>query len=396
MNDVHENQREKLNTLLANVQKETSSAEFIYGVTDRTSRNLWQRAQDFFIDHQPIALKEKVYFFELLATMIHAGLPLNRALKILAAKTENKRLRRIIATVSYELEHGYFLSQALEHFPDVFEDAVIGMIRSAEAVGGLQHILSRLAMNLQRRETFAMRLRSALMYPSAVMIALMLGGILVVVFVVPRIEGIFSQSRVPLPFATKILLQTSLLVTKFWWLLLIGLIFTIIAFHMWTHSEEGRFSWDFRKLRIPLLGVLIRKIFVSRFVDMLGLLLESGLPLNHALELTAGAIGNEVYRVKIYEALGSVHEGKKLSFSLGEAPFLFPETITNMLAVGEQTASLGNICQKISRHYTQEITHTLKNLTTVLGPLLVVVIGGAVAFFALAVLSPIFSLTQAV
>lgn len=395
MNYEKESQK-KLEELLSKVQKEIQTEEFIYGVTSRISRNWRQRIGDFFIDRSRVPSREKAYFFELLATMIRAGIPLNRALKILVARTMNARLKRVISTLSYELEHGRSFSQALDRFPEIFAETERGVIRSAEAVGHLEQMLFKIADNMDRRNDLMMRLKGALIYPIAVLAALVIGVVVMLVFVVPRIKEIFAQSSLELPITTRILLNGSEFLANFWWLIVLLILFGVIVFHVYTHTEEGRFSWDFRKLRIPLIGPMLRKIFVLRFTDTLGLLVESGLPINEALEYTAAAIGNEVYRVKTYEALGLVQEGKKLSQALAAAPFLFPETVTNMIAVGEHAATLGELSQKIGSHYHKEIDFTLKNMTTVLGPILILVIGITVAFFALSVLSPIFSLTQAV
>ena len=388
--------QELLNSMLSKVQHEAVSDEFIYGITSRAGRKFSQKINDFLIDHSAVPGKEIAYFFELLATMIQAGIPLNRSLKILIHKTENKRLQRIIATLSFELEHGRSLGQALERFPDVFEESQRGMVRSAEAVGNLETVLYKIAKHLERKNSLYMRLMGALIYPITVIGALIVGIIVMMTFVVPKIREIFAQSTLELPFATRVLLDTSTVFSDYWWLLLILIILGTIGFHFYTHSEEGRFSWDFKKLQIPFAGNLLRKIFVLRFVDTLGMLIESGLPINKSIEFVATTIGNEVYRVKIYETLGSVQEGRPLSASLATAPFLFPETVTNMLAVGEQAAAVGEISQKIGDHYEREIDHTLKNLTTVVGPVLILAIGLIVAFFAIAVLSPIFSLTESV
>lgn len=396
MENSNDTAQKKLSLLLSKVQKETVREEFIYGLTDRSGRSFFQRIKDFLIDKSSISTKEKAYFFELLATLVHAGIPLNKSLKILVSKTENARMRRIIATLSYEIEHGKPFSQALERFSDIFPETQRAVIRSSEAVGNLEQMLSKIAGSLERQNEVAMRLKSALIYPITVVAALFIASAVMMVYVVPRIQEIFSESGISLPITTKILLSSSVFFEKAWWLLLIFIVFGIALFHLYTGSEEGRFYWDFRKLRIPIAGVLLRKICVLRFVDTLGVLVESGLPINKALEFTANAIGNEVYRVKTYEALGKVQEGEKLSASLGEAPFLFPESVTNMIAVGEHAASIGSISQKIGSHFEREIDHTLKNMTTVLGPLLILLVGAAVAFFALSVLSPIFSLTQSI
>lgn len=395
-NSFDDQRREKLDLLLSKVQTEENRDMFIYGVTSRIGRPLLQRVNDFFIDHGRVPSKERAYFYELLGTMLQAGIPINRALKILITKTENARMRRIIATVAYELEHGKPLSQALDRFSDIFPDYERGILQSAEAVGNLEPILFKIADNLNRQSDISMKLKSAFIYPIMVLIALAIGFTVLLVVVVPKIESIFKESSISLPLPTRVLLSASSVLTGFWWLFVIVIIFAIVFFHLYVNSDEGRFVWDFKKLRIPFVGALLRKTCILRFTDLLGLLVEGGLPINKALEYVANSIGNEVYRVKTYEAIGYIQEGQKLSVALSRAPFLFPESVVNMLAVGEHAASIGDVSQKIGAQYRREIDFTLQNLTTVLGPALILVIGVTVAFFALAVLSPIFSLTQAV
>lgn len=386
---------EKLNLLLKGAARSTAAEEFIYGVTPRGGRGTLRRINDFFIDRSAVPLKEKSYFFSLLSIMLRAGIPLNRSLKILSAKVSHARLKRVIATVSHEIEHGRPFSDSLKRFPDVFLETEVGVITAAESIGTLEQTLAKLAATLDKRTDLNMRLKSALIYPAAVVAALAAGFIIMLTVVVPRIEIIFKESALALPATTRVLLTLSIIASKWWWLAVIFALFGIIAFHFYTHTEEGRFSWDFQKLKLPLIGGVLRKIIVMRFTDTLGLLLENGLPINRALEITAGSIGNEVYRVKIYEALAAVHEGKRLSESLGSSAFLFPETVVNMVAVGESTATLGELMSRIGDHFEREIDYTLKNATTVLGPVIILILGLTVAFFALAVLSPIFSLTQA-
>lgn len=389
-------QTQKLAELLSKVQTEAKQDEFIYGVTDRAHRTFIDKANDFLIDRSNVPLKERGYFFELLATMIRAGISLVQSVKILRTKTQNRRLKRVIATVAYELEHGKQFSQTLERFPDVFGDSERGIIRSAEATGNLESALFKISGNIERQDGLRSRLVGAMIYPIAVLIALVASIGVIMGLVVPRMQQLFAENSVAQPTLTKIFIGASVWFTQYWWLLFILFIFAVIGFHVYTHSDEGRFSWDFHKLRIPIVGKLLRSVYVLRFVDSLGLLVESGLPINKALEYVANTVGNEVYRHKTYEALASVQSGEPLSLTLLRAPFLFPETVSNMMAVAEQSATIGEISVKIGQHYQREIDNTLKQLTTVLGPLMILVIGLAVAFFAIAILSPIFSLAQTV
>lgn len=386
--------QQRLDELLSAVQEHVENEVFIYGVTSRLGRTFPQKINDFLIDHSRIPVRDKAYFFDLMGIMLQAGIAINKALKILITKTENPRLKRIVATLSYELEHGKPLSSAMDRFPDVFDGTERGVIRSAETIGNLENILFKLAAGLEKRSELYMRLRAALIYPCAVMIALLAGVTVILVFVVPKLKELFAEGSIGLPLTTKILIAASLFLSQAWWFLLIVIILAVIAFNVYLNSDEGRFAWDFRKLKLPIAGRILRKMYVLRFTEMLGLLVESGLPINKSLEFTASSIGNEVYRLKTYEALASVQEGQKLSASLSNAPFLFPDSVANMIAVGEQSASMGDLCQKIGAQIEKEIDYTLKNATSVLGPLLILVIGAGVAFFALAVLSPVFTLTQ--
>lgn len=387
---------DKLNLLLKQVQNDTVAETFIYGVTVRSSRSLTDKINDYLIDHSSISLREKSYFFELLSTMIKSGISLVKSLAILETKTDHKRMKRIIATIKYDVEHGKAFSQSLEVFSDVFNESICGVVRSAEATGSLDHALAKIATNLSSQDELRSQILGALVYPMAVMAALLISMGVIVTFVIPKLKSMFEENNLQMPPTTRFFLNAGEWVSNHWWLLAILALFVIAAFHAYTHSDEGRFSWHFQKLRFPFTGKLLRSIYVLRFVDTLGLLIESGLPINKALEFVANSLGNEVYKVKTYEALANVQSGEPLSKTLIASPFLFPETVSNMIAVAEQSANIGEISLKVGAHYQHEINNTLKNMTTLLGPLVILVIGAAVAFFAIAVLSPIFSLTSSI
>jgi len=394
MRKINNEIQNKLNSLLKKVQKEELNDEFIYGVTNTQNRSTLQSIDDFLIDHSSTSDTEKAQFFALLATMIASGISLHKGLKLLGSKTTHKRLRRVISTLSYELEHGRTLSQSMERFSFIFTEAERGSIRSAEATGNLEAILKKNSSALDRNIALTMKIKSAMIYPIAVLFTLVAGISTMLIWVVPKIKEVFSTSKLELPFLTKILLSLSDLTTKFWWVAVLVIFLSITLFIVYTNSDEGRFSWDFTKLRIPMIGSILRKIYVLRFIDTLGILIDSGVSITSALELSAEAIGNEIYRLKTYEALARVQEGVPLSKSLLDAPFLFPATVANMISVAEQSASIGEISRKIGEHYDREIEYTLRNLTTTLGPALILVTGIGVGLFALAVLSPIFSLTE--
>lgn len=387
---------EKLNTLLAQVQDTAEQESFIYGVTSRGQRTLWQKINDYFIDQSRISIREKCYFFELLSTMIKAGIPVIKALGILESKSTSQRMKRIIATMRYDVEHGKSLSLSLENFPDVFDESIRGIISSAEATGTLDHATAKLADTLSSQDDLRSKLLGALVYPITVLGALVICIGVIIVFVIPKLNDLFTENNLEMPPLTKFFITTSTWLGANWWALVIVAIFAVIAFKSYTTSNEGRFSWHFQKLRFPFIGKLLRSVYVLRFVETLGLLIESGLPINKALEYVANSYSNEVYKLKTYEALALVQAGQPLSKALMGAPFLFPETVANMIAIAEQSANLGEISVKVGAQYQREIDNTLKNLTTLLGPIVILIIGAAVALFAIAVLSPIFSLTSSI
>ncbi len=387
---------DKLAQMLSQVQDDAPDEKFIYGVTNRAGRGFFQKCNDYLVDNSSVSLREKSYFFELLATMIKAGIPLTKALKILETKTDHKKLKRVISTMNYDVDHGKSFSQAMEPFSEIFTESVLGIIKSAEATGTLDVALAKIALNLENQDVLRSKIVGAMVYPVAVLVALVISIGVIVTMVVPKLKDLFTENNLEMPPMTRFFLETSNWLASNWWLLAILAIFIAAGFHAYTNSDEGRFSWDFQKLRFPFIGKLARSIYVLRFVDTLGMLTESGLPINKTLEYVAQSLGNEVYKVKTYEALALVQTGQPLSQALFSSPFLFPETVSNMIAIAEQTASLGEISLKVGVHYQREIDNTLKNMTTLLGPIVILFIGVAVAFFAIAILSPIFSLTNSI
>jgi type II secretory pathway component PulF len=208
------------------------------------------------------------------------------------------------------------------------------------------------------------------------------------------IEGGLKEENFPL--MTKILIAISSVMSNYWWVILAVLMIGYFMFNIYINSEEGKYKWDIFKLNLPVIGELLRKVYVLRFVSTLGILIESGLPVIKALEIVAQSLSSELYSLKTWEVIARVKNGEKISTSLMDSSFLFPETITQMLSVGEQTASMGKISQKVAEHYDREIDHSIKRLTSLFEPIMIVMVGATVAILALAVLSPIFQLSSLV
>ncbi len=391
----------KFETLLKTIGAKTVKArrDVIYGLYDSSRQPLFTRVDDFLIDHSHVPLEEKAYFFHLLAVMMDAGISLIDALKMLASRSGSERFRRVINTVAFSVIQGKKLSDAMSRFPDVFGDMEMGIIRAGEAAGNIDTMLFKLAKQLDKSHELQTKLITAAIYPLAVLGVLMVVATGMLIWIIPSLVNLLKEGGLQekdFPLATRILIGLSAFMTSYWWAVIFGGIIFYLIFKIYITSENGKFAWDHFKLKVPVLGNLLRRVMVLRFVSSLGILIESGLPVVQALTIIASSLNNELYRLKVWEVIAKVQQGEKISSSLADAPFLFPETITQMLAVGEQSASVGQISEKIGVHYDREIDNALKRLTSLFEPLMIVFVGFTVAVLALAILTPIFSLSQLV
>jgi type II secretory pathway component PulF len=390
-----------LDSLVKNfaAKSEKKRPEVIYGIYESSKQSLFTRVDDFFIDHSRVPLQEKAYFFHLLAVMLDAGVPLIQALKMLANRTQSERFRRVLNTVAFMVIQGKKFSDSLARFPDVFGEMEVGIVKSGEAAGNMDKMLFRLSDQMDKTHELQMKIVTASIYPIAVLVVLTLVSTGMLIWVIPSLVGLLKEGGLQekdFPFATQLLLAMSSFISGYWWAIIFGGVISYLVFKVWISSENGKYRWDLLKLQMPIVGTLIRRVLVLRFVSTLGILIEAGLPVVQALTIIATSLDSELYRMKVWEVIAKVQQGERISTSLSDSPFLFPETITQMLAVAEQSASIGTISQKIASHYDREIDNSLKRLTSLFEPIMIVFVGFTVALLALAILTPIFRLSQLV
>ncbi len=379
--------------------KDLDNEEVIYGVYNNSNAKWTVRLNDFLIDHSSVELKEKSYFFHMLAVMVDAGIPVVKALKSLALRSKNKRFKRVLSTIAYNAERGATLSDAMNRFEDVFDQSELGIVASGEATGRLHTMLFKLSSQLDARHDLYMKLWGAAVYPIAVFSVLILVAIGMLVWIFPTLLGLLQEGGIgvsELPFATRMLIIVQDVVTNFWWAVLLAGFSVYALFKMYVGTAYGAAKWDYFKLRLPVIGTLIRKVYVLRFVSLLGILIESGLPVIKALTITKNAIGNRIYRLKISEVISDVRVGGKISQSLTDSEYLFPPEVVQMLGVGEASASLGKVSEKVSAQFDREIKNSLKKLTSVFEPVMILFVGISVALLALAIMAPIFNLSTSV
>lgn len=380
-------------------ERKVDVEDVVYGVYNNAEKSLSVRVNDFLIDHSSIKLKDKSYFFHMLAVMVDAGIPVVQAVKSLAKRTKNLHFRRVLNTIAYFSEKGTTLSDAMSRFEDVFDEAEIGIVQSGEATGRLNTMLFKLSKQLDKRHDLYLKLWGAAAYPMAVMAVLVLVTVGMLVWVFPTLLNLLTEgglSSSELPLATRILLVIQNAIVNGWYWIIGGVALIYMLFKFYVSSGYGAMKWDFRKLKLPLIGSLMRKVYVLRFVSLLGILMESGLPVIKALSITGNSIPNGVYKVQIKEVIEKVREGEKISVSMRRNEFLFPAEITEMLSVGEASASVAPVAEKIADQYQREIDNSLKKLTSVFEPVMILFVGVTVALLALAIMSPIFSLTTAI
>lgn len=379
--------------------KEADEDQVIYGVYNSEGKPFLKKINDFLIDHSGITLKDKSYFFHMLAVMVDAGIPVVKAVKSLASRGKNHRFRRILNTIAYNCEGGSKLSDAMSRFEDVFDESELGIIRSGEATGRLHLMLFKLSAQMDSRHDLYMKLWGAAIYPIAVLAVLILVATGMLVWIFPTLLTLLEESGIggsELPFATRFLMGIHSVIVGYWWVILIVLFGFYGMFIMYARSSYGAVRWDYMKLKMPIVGGLLRKISVLKFITMLGILIEAGLPVIRALKITGNGISNRVYKLKVQEVIDEVKAGSKISKSLEDSEYLFPAEVVQMLCVGEESASLDKVSEKISGQYQREIENSLKKLTSVFEPVMILIVGVFVALLALAIMAPIFNLSSSI
>lgn len=340
-----------------------------------------------------ISDEEKTIFTRQLAIMVNAGLPLVRALEILTVQARNPRFREILSSALRDVQAGASLSSSLEKQAGVFSPVFLSLVRAGEASGALDKILLRLADNQEKRREFISNTRGALIYPAIVVVGMVAVFVMMMTFVIPKLTAMYKDLGADLPLPTKILMGISDLFTNFWWLLLLLTVAT--AFGAWRlmQTSTGRYLWARSLLRIPIVGSISSQSQLAEMTRTLGLLVGSGIPILTGLDIAKGALGNVLYREALERATVSVEKGSPLSTVLKNDP-LFPSSLGQMVEVGEETGKVDEVLFKTSHFFESEVDQAVKNMTTALEPLIMILLGIMVGFLILSVILPIYSLTS--
>ncbi len=338
-----------------------------------------------------VSAKEMSIFTRQLSTMIDAGLPLVQSLEILASQQDNKTFQKTLTGVRSAVESGSTLANALRQFPKVFDDLYTNMVEAGEAGGILDNVLQRLAVYIEKNVKLKAAVKSAMIYPTAVIAIMMLIVFALMKWVVPVFTKLFLDLGVALPLPTRIVMNISFVVQSFWWLMGLGLVGAIFAVRAYYATPGGRYLIDSMLLRIPLIGILLRKVATARFCRTLGTLLSSGVPILDGLTITARTSGNAVIEKALLAVRKAVEEGRTLVEPLKNSG-VFPSMVSQMIGVGEQTGALDAMLSKIADFYEEEVDTAVKDLLTIMEPIILVMIGVIVGGIVISLYLPLFDL----
>jgi type IV pilus assembly protein PilC len=344
-----------------------------------------------------VKLGDTVVFTRQFATMINAGLPIVRALYVLSEQTENQKLKDVVVLVRKDVEAGLALSEALDKHPEVFGRLYVEMVRAGEIGGILDGVLLRVADQLEKDQDLRRKVKSAMTYPTIVLILAVLAASFMLIFIVPVFARMFEDLGGTLPLPTRIAMGLSDILTSIFGLLLyVGLGVGVFAFLRWTKTEQGRKVWGRVVLKIPFkIGDVVQKVALARFARTLGTLSAAGVPILQAIEITATSSGNWVMENALLKSRDAIREGIPIYKPLEDEP-VFPPMVTRMIAVGEETGDVDGMLGKIAEFYESEVDATVKALTSIIEPLMIVVVGGIVGGIIIAMYLPMFKIFELV
>lgn len=336
-----------------------------------------------------------ILFTKQFRSMLNAGIPIIRLFEILVNQTENKALNKTIAAVSHDVQQGATLYTAMSRHPRVFSPVYLSMVAAGEVSGTMPEVLSRLTYIIEHEAKVKADIRSALQYPIIVLVALTIAFFTLLTLVIPKFVTIFSKAGLELPFPTQMALFLYKMLENYWFFLLGGAVALIVGLKYFFRTEQGKLFRDTLLLKIPVLGPLLIKSAMSRFASIFAILKASGVTVMQSMSILSGTVGNHAISRTFERVTSQMEGGQGISGPLKSAKYFTP-MIVDMIAIGEETGNIDEMLREISAHYDDEIEYAVKELSTAVGPVLVVCLAAVVGFFALAIFMPMWDLTKMV
>ncbi len=379
------------------VQKVRSLNYFPIKVTqeklDTSFLKKWNVPSSLAFSFSKISSYELMNFTRQLATLVSAKLTLDKSLTITTRLTEKEKTRETFQDIQKRVHAGSSFADALAAYPDVFSKMYVNIVRAGELGGVLDIVLTRLADFLESTEEIKNKILSASIYPAILIVAGVGAIVFLMTFVVPKLAGVFEGSGKAIPFITRVLLNTSIIMSQYWWSLGMGLILAVLAFWLFLKSDFGRNLWDRLVLKIPVFGDLVRKIEMSRFSRTMATLLNSGVPVLQALNIVQSVINNRI----IASAMGPLQEGLKSGQGISQPlqkENIFPPLAVHMIVVGEETGELESMLVKVADIYDKEVDNAIQRMLKIFEPVLVLSIGGSIIFIVASILMGMMEVTN--
>ena len=336
---------------------------------------------------------EVVLFSRQLSVMFDAQVPLLRALRTLSNQAKSSKFKGAIMSISEEVDAGTSFAQAISRYPKIFSNFYVAVVKAGEASGRLQEVLNYLADHEEKSYDLERKVRGALIYPAFIVFSLVAVGTIMMIFVIPQITSIFDETNTALPILTVIVIAISDFMRNFWWLLIILVFGGGFGLLRFIKTPRGKAIFDVVILNIPILNNLFKKVFLARFAENLSTLIHGGIPIIEALEITGDVVGNETYKKTIKKASEEVRKGGNISTALKENKYI-PVLVSQMVSVGEESGKLDFILSKLGDFYQKEVDVMVDNLTSLIQPILILVLGAAAGLMVAAILLPIYNLSS--
>ncbi len=338
--------------------------------------------------------KEKNFLLRQLAIMVSSGIPLSTALTLASQQTSSPILRASLRAITKDIEHGQAFSSAAARFPAVFDDISIAMIKSGESSGQLQMVLEELATRSEQSIEFNNKVRNALLYPIFVVAVMIVVGIIMTTVIVPRLAGLFEETNLTLPWTTRVLVFVSTSIIHYWYLILLLLIGIALLIRSYVALPAGREQLYRLQRRIPIFSALIANSYLVRFTLLLSMLIKSGVPITDALRTVGDSMTHQAWKRALRVSQQEVERGIPLSTALARHPDIFPPSLTQMMAVGEQTGKLDTVLGTMNSFYQSQTEATIKAITSLIEPVILLIVALGVGFVVVSVILPIYGLAE--
>jgi type II secretory pathway component PulF len=342
---------------------------------------------------QKVSDKELMLFFKQLSILIEARVPIITALEAVKDQTKNVFFQKVVEETMESVEDGLPFSEALSKNKDVFGNLALSIIKAGEISGNLKKSVDYVARNIEKNYKLSGKIRAAMLYPSVIMVVFVVIGFVFAIFILPRLTGMIKGLDVEIPWYTQIVMNFSDFMSKYWWSVIIGILSLAAGFYYYIRTDEGKRELDELKLRLPIFGQIFEKIYIARFADNLNVLLAGGLPIVRSLTLASTVVNNTVYQGIFLRLADEVKIGGSMSEILKKSKHI-PPIVAQIIRIGEETGEIQMVLGYIARFYEQEVDAATKNLSTLIEPILMVIIGVAVAILVFSILMPIYNVAN--